>query len=552
MKYFAYFLYLLTIMVMIGACNFLNYDEIDKYQGALVWNDRYRIRDALVAGYGDIAGNLNQVGGSVRASASDDAEESNDFAGIQKMNDGRWSAINTIDARWSRLYTAIRQMNNFLKHFDLDSLDAHKYNKNYDQIIESFRSYPYQARFLRALFYFRLIKRYGDVPLIKGLLTKQEANTVEPSSYQEITQFIVSECDSIAFRLPVDYHNKPFNETGRATRGAALALKAKVLLYAASPLHNPNNEKDKWVEAAKTANKIIQSGWYTLEPNFSNLFNSTKADGLIFTIRESSSNYYERDNFPIGFQGTAAKGGTNPTQNLVHSFEMQATGLPITDPNSGYDPQHPYNGRDPRLKATVVYNNEKWKGRRVEIWRGGLDGPPISGATETGYYLRKGVVEGVSLLPSRTTTRHHTQIIFRYGGILLDYAEAMNEAYGPYSDPKGFGMTAREAVDLVRDRVQMPAFPMGMSKAAFRKKLHNERRVEMAFENQRFWDIRRWKIGPSTTDIKGVKVTKSPNGSFTYEVETIEHRPWENKMYYYPIPKQELFINDNLKQNDGW
>jgi hypothetical protein len=193
-----------------------------------------------------------------------------------------------------------------------------------------------------------------------------------------------------------------------------------------------------------------------------------------------------------------------------------------------------------------------WKGRKVQIWKGGLDGPPKPGATKTGYYLKKRVIENVDLLPDHTTTANHTIVVFRYGGTLLGYAEAMNEAYGPENDPEGYGMTARQAVDEVRARSGMPDFPSGMNKTAFREKLHNERRVEMAFENQRFWDVRRWKIAPSTQqDIRGVKVTKSGD-QFTYKVESVEHRHWDDKMYLYPIPQSELFLNPDLKQNPGW
>lgn len=542
-------LFLLFATMLVDSCHYLDYDEIQKYQGANAWSDRYRIRDAVTGLYG-MVGDLNNAGSAPRSAASDDAVEANDFSSIHKFGDGRWSATNTVDDRWYNLYKGIRGANDFLEHFSLDSLSSKKYDDDYAQIIESFRSYPYQARFMRALFHFRLLRRYGHIPIVTHTLPMDSVNSLQPSSYQEVTGFVVSEIDDIASQLPVDYHNEPFLETGRATRGAALSLKAKALLYAASPLHNPSNDLNKWEAAAEAYHDIIDKGWYSLDPNFDNLFNTTNSPGVIFDFRFPTSNYFERDNFPIGYEGSN-KNGVNPTQNLVNAFEMQATGLPIDDPASGYDPANPYEGRDPRLAETVLYNNAMWKGRKVQIWRGGLDGPPKPGATKTGYYLRKGVIENIDLLPDHTTTAHHTIVVYRYGGTLLSYAEAMNEAYGPENDPKGYGMTAREAVNKVRARSDMPDFPMGMSKDAFREKLHNERRVEMAFENQRFWDIRRWKIGPSTQDIKGVNITKSDN-NFTYKVETVENRQWDDKMYLYPIPQSELFLNPDLEQNPGW
>ena len=161
------------------------------------------------------------------------------------------------------------------------------------------------------------------------------------------------------------------------------------------------------------------------------------------------------------------------------------------------------------------------------------------------------MIEEISISPPQTTTRTHTWVVFRYAEVLLNYAEAMNEAYGP-SNPAGMGLTAREAVNRIRQRAGMPDFPTGMSKADFREKLRNERRVELAFENHRFWDIRRWKIGPSTTDIYGMEITRNQDGTFDYERELIEERVWNERRNLYPIPQGELAKNQTLQQNQGW
>lgn len=549
MKY-SKLIFFFAILLLFGGCEFLNYNEGQVHDlNSIFKSSSPRSKQFLSTIYNMIPHGFNSVGAAMRASATADAEENNDFAKIQKMNDGRWSAVNTVDSKWGALYKGIRATNIFLENFDIHSLDSLKYNKNYERLLKQYRLYKYQAQFLRALFYFRLIKRYGGVPLVKKVLTPDSVNYVKPSSYQEVTQFIVSECNEIIPFLQKTYQTIPAKETGRATRGAAMALKAKVLLYAASPLHNPSHDVQKWIKAAKAAKAIINTGWYSLEPDYSNAFNNLESSGLIFGRRSANSNFFEKDNLPAGYFGST-KNGTNPTQNLVNAYHMQTTGLPITNPNSGYDPQHPYKNRDPRLEKSIIVNNSLWKGRNVQIWHDGLDGPPKEKATETGYYLKKFVVEGVVFSATRTTNARHVWPIFRYGGILLDYAEAMNEAYGPYNSA-GMGMSAWDAVHKIRHRVDMPDFPMGLTKAEFRKKLRNERRVEMAFENQRFWDIRRWKMGHST-DIKGMKITKNSDGSFTYNVKTIEHRDWNNRMYYYPIPQSEIFKNDNLKQNDNW
>jgi hypothetical protein len=188
----------------------------------------------------------------------------------------------------------------------------------------------------------------------------------------------------------------------------------------------------------------------------------------------------------------------------------------------------------------------------VEIWYGGLDGMPKEYATETGYYLKKYVVESVNLDPSYTTTAKHLVVLFRYGEVLLNYAEAMNEAYGPSSGFGNLGMTAYEAVELIRARAGMPGFGAGMDKDGFRLELRNERRVELAFEDHRFWDIRRWKIGGQTTHIKGMEINRNDDGTFDFNVKTVETRQWNEKMNMYPIPRKEIYINSNLLQNTGW
>ena len=230
---------------------------------------------------------------------------------------------------------------------------------------------------------------------------------------------------------------------------------------------------------------------------------------------------------------------------------MKTNGLSISDPNSGYSPANPYANRDPRFALTILYNTSTFKSKAVECWIGGANAYPKTNATKTGYYLKKYVIESVSLDPNSTSTKQHTWVLFRYGEVLLNYAESMNEAYGP-EDASGLGMTALQAVNLIRTRAKMPVFPTGLTKDQFRLKLQNERRVEMAFEGQRFWDIRRWKIGSTTKNIYGMDITKNTDGTFNYTKKLVETRVYEDKMNLYPIPLSELYKNSNLKQNTGW
>jgi hypothetical protein len=539
----------LFLLASVAGCNFLDYDESTDLKKEDVFSNFDRSKSFLTNIYSYLPSGFNSIDGAMRASASDNAEEIWELSNVQKFNDGSWSAIQTLDASWGQMYSGIRAANQFLVEIEGQTFPERQYNNDYDQLMEQLELYPYEARFLRAYFYFELLKRYGSVPLVTDVLTPEDANNVQQASFNEVLRFIVDETDAVSQVLPVSYSSITNNETGRATRGAALALKARALLYAASALNNPGGDMQMWEEAALASKALIDSSWYTLEANYNNIVNNYTGTELIFGRRLGNSNSFERSNFPIGFEG--ASPGTSPTQNLVNSYEMQSSGQGINEPGSGYDPDNPYEGRDPRLSSTVMYNGSTWKGITLEIWNGGLHGPPQERATKTGYYLKKYVREDIDLDPTNTTSKEHTWVLFRYGEVLLNYAEAMNEIFGPENDG-GMGMTARQAVNMIRARSDMPDFPGGLTKEEFREKLRNERRVELAFEDHRFWDIRRWKIGDQTTDIYGVKITKEVDDSFTYEQELVEQRVFEDKMYRYPLPQSELFNNTNLQQNSGW
>ncbi len=539
---------LLTFFV--GSCDYLDYNESSYLQKEEIFSNWDRTQNFLSDIYSKLPLGFNPIGGAMSASATDDAEFVLDYSSVQKFNDGSWSSIQTLDDQWANMYSGIRAVNLLLVEAKGRTFDAYKWTNTYADEMAQFNNYPNEARFLRAFFYFELIKRYGNVPLIKTVLTDSEANAVAPSSFDEIVNFIVSECDEIAPLLPATYVGfTSAQETGRARRGAAMALKARTLLYAASPLHNASGSAQKWIDAAKASKDIINLTTYSLEATYNAFLNSVTSKELILERREGNQNYFERANFPIGYEG--GNTGNCPTQNLVDSYEMMANGLKIIDPNSGYNPANPYTGRDPRLALTVLFNTSTFKSKQLECWIGGANASPITNATKTGYYLKKYVIESVSLDPISTNTRQHTWVIFRYGEVLLNYAESMNEAYGP-ENASTLGMTALQAVNLVRARAKMPAFPAGLTKDQFRSKLQNERRVEMAFEGQRFWDIRRWKIGDTTRDIYGMEIIKNVDGTYNYTKKLVERRVYEEKMNLYPIPQTELYKNNKLKQNTGW
>jgi hypothetical protein len=208
------------------------------------------------------------------------------------------------------------------------------------------------------------------------------------------------------------------------------------------------------------------------------------------------------------------------------------------------------------MLMTIIVNNATYKGRAVEIWPGGKDGPGKPRATRTGYYLRKFVDENIDLMQNKTSA--HAWIYFRYAEVLLNYAEAMNEAYGPDDVPAGFTLSARAALNLVRKRngVNMPDV-VAATTDEFREKVRSERRIELAFEEHRFWDVRRWKTGEEALggDIFGVNVVLNDDDTFTYEYPSapVERRVFEEKMYRYPIPRSEIDKTSGaITQNSGW
>lgn len=533
-----------------GSCDYLDYSEASYLEKEDIFSDWNRTQSFLSDIYASLPLGFTPVGGAMRASAADDAEFVLDYSSVQKFNDGSWSSIQTLDDQWGQMYSGIRAVNLLLEEVKGRTFDDYKWTDTYVDEMTQFNNYPHEARFLRAFFYLQLIQRYGSVPLITTVLTEDEANAISPTSYDDIVNYIVSECDAIIPLLPVSYTAfTSAKETGRATKGAAMALKARTLLYAASPLHNPSGTVQKWVDAAKAAKDIINTTTYSLEANYNAFLNNVTSKELILERREGNQNYFERANFPIGYEG--GNTGNCPTQNLVDAYEMRTNGLSISDPLSGYNPLDPYAGRDPRFALTILYNTSTFKSKPLEIWVGGANAAPKTNATKTGYYLKKYVIEAVSLDPNSTSTRQHTWVLFRYGEVLLNYAEAMNEAYGPES-ASDLGMTALQAVNLIRTRAKMPVFPVGLTKDQFRSKLQNERRVELAFEEHRFWDIRRWKIGDTTRDIYGMEIIKNADGTYKYTKKLVERRVYEDKMNLYPIPLSEIYKNDKLKQNTGW
>lgn len=556
MKRIILFLFAVLMIGTFGSCkkDFLDRQISTELTESEVFSSYARTRDYLIGTYAYLPDGFGRFGGAMLDAATDDAEYTAEGNDIQRYNTGSWNPYVNPDDNWNRAYTAIRRTNMFLEQSGNVNLDNYKLNpdataqQTYLNMLADLKRWRYEARFLRAYFYFELVKRYGGVPLITRTLNINEDLDMARSSYDACIQFVSDECDSAALNLPPQ---APTADLGRVTKGAAMALKSRVLLYWASPLNNPGHLQERWEKAARAAHDVLALNAYQLEGNYRNLFRSFTSKEIIFAHRYAATNVFERANYPIGYDG--GQSGTTPTQDLVDAYEM-LDGSTFSWNNAAHAAA-PYDNRDPRLGMTVILNNTTWKGRAVEAWTGGRDGRGVDRATRTGYYLKKYVDENLDLLQNRTSV--HTWILFRLAEIYLNYAEAMNEAYGPDQDPEGFGLTAIGAINEVRKRssVNMPQLVPGQwQQDAFRQKLRNERRVEMAFEEQRFWDVRRWELGTQlfNAPVRGVDITRTPGGTFTYAPFVLESRVFLPHMHRYPVPQVEKIKSPSLEQTTGW
>lgn len=491
------------------------------------------------------------------ASATDEAQYALETGAVNNYVNGGWSPANPYDRTWTKAYTAIADVNMYLEKIDETDISDWQYNSDYPKWVAQMELFPYELRFLRAYFYFELFKTYGDVPLVTTTLTNAQANNIKRTPADEIVKFIVDECDAVAPYLPESYTTEVEAEIGRATRIAAFALKARTLLYAASPLHNPNGDKTKWAKAAEACKYILDnaSAWGLKLSTYNTLwghdaFFNTE---LIFGIGRGDDNAFEMANYPIGVENGSS--GNCPTQSLVDQYEYQNNGETFAQRHPGninLSEEDPYEGLDPRFALTVVKNGDEWPSngaqkKTIETFIGGFNAAPKYGATPTGYYLKKYVDGSCVTTADNQTRRRHTWIVFRLGEFYLDFAEAAFNATGSAND-KTFGISANDAINVLRTRadINMPKFKEDGD--AWVERYERERLVELAFENHRFWDVRRWKKGAQY--FKTIQVaTIDSNLNLTRSTVT---RQWDDKYYFYPIPQAELKKNPNLTQNPGW
>ena len=565
-----------TVLLLASCGDRMDYKEYNVYDKDYIEQNFIRIGGFMTNLYNVVDYDFgNFSSGAMLASASDESEYSQVGNAIEDFYNGAWSPSNAkenLPSGWTKMYQGIATANAFLDEFQDATFSELDLNADYQAQMHRYKNYQYEARFMRAYYYFNLVKTYGGVPLIDRVMTAEEVNQLERSSADDIFKFIISECDAIKDVIVANYSDLgqyalSAEETGRADRLAVLALKARAALYWASPLFNPSNDSERWhqaalytkqlIEACETRGKGLTANYEDLWKN--NAYNTaTIAKEIIFGRRYNSTSagdhVVEGYNYPVGVEG--GTGGNCPTQNLVDAYDMK-NGMPISDAASGYDAANPYNNRDPRLAATVAKNGDVWptyQNAALQTWQGGVNAEPQTNATPTGYYLKK-LCNGSISLASNSTVQNatHMWLTFRMGEFYLNYAEAVFRYLGSAdATTSELPMSAREAANKTRQRAGVGEFAAGMDNATFWTRYQKERMVELAFEGHRFWDVRRWKEADKfLKSITEMKLTLGEDGTISYARNTVS-RQWDDKMYLFPIPQTELMKNPNLTQNPGW
>ncbi len=543
--------------------------------------------------------------------ATDDAVTNLKNSDYQTMTTGAWRADNNPMSVWDNCKDGIQYVNLFLSKVEKVKWALSAASKQ-QMFIDRLKG---EAFGLRAIMYYYLLQAHGGYAAdgtLYGvpLLTAPEdgsSNFNQPrATFADCVKQCFADCDSAMALLPAEYADINSNDEipakylalgaektgfnlvfGSKSRNLmsgkiAEAVKAQVAILAASPAFREQSGVTSEEAATLCANVLKRinglegfdptgSTWYKnktkLEPN------AAEMPEILWREDRHKNAVQERDNFPPSLNGS---GQVNPSQNLVDAFPMR-NGLPITDPNSGYDPKNPYMNRDPRLTDDVIYNGTTF--RRTLIITGNY--PAVNGdkketsdnlnsietSTRTGYYMKKLLRDDVSPLASSLIEQQHIYPRIRYTEIFLDYAEAANDAWGPKGDPTGVGFTAYDVIKAIRTRAGLGTNEFGQPLAEgdayletcaadnslMTNLIRNERRLELCFENKRFWDLRRWKL-PLNEGVKGVSIDRNDaTNVLTYTIIDVEDRQFDSSYQWYgPIPKSEVLKWSNLVQNKGW
>ena len=543
--------------------------------------------------------------------ATDDAVTNLKSSSYLNMATGTWASDNNPMSQWNNCKDGIQYVNNFLQIVETSSWAPSAASKQ-QMFIDRLKG---EAFGLRAILYYYLLQAHGgyaDDGILYGvpLLTTPEDGSSDfnqpRATFADCVKQCFADCDSAMALLPFEYkdieneseipakykalganfsgYNLVFGDKARGLISGKIAeaVKAQIALLAASPAFRDQSGVTSADAAKLCANVLKRIGgmegfdatgniWYKnkakLEPS------AAEMPEILWREDRHKNAEQERENFPPTLYG---QGRVNPSQNLVDAFPMR-NGRPISDANSGYDAKNPYVNRDPRLENYVLYNGTTF--RKSLIITGTY--PAINGdksetddnlnstsnSTRTGYYLKKLLRDDVSPLSSSLIEQQHIYPRIRYTELFLAYAEAANDAWGPKSDQGGVGFTAYDVIKAIRERAGLATNEIGVAlpegdvyleecasdQAKMTNLIRNERRIELCFENKRFWDLRRWLL-PLNETVNGVEINRNEEtGELTYKLLVVEKREFDNSYQCYgPIPKGEVLKWSNLKQNKGW
>ena len=542
--------------------------------------------------------------------ATDDAVTNNKNSNYLLMATGSWASDNNPMSQWNNCKDGIQYVNSFFQIVEKSSWAPSAESKQL-MFIDRLKGEAYG---LRAIFYYYLLQAHGGyandgklygVPLLTKLEDGSSDFNQPRATFAECVKQCFADCDSAMALLPLDYKDIQIGEEsvipekyikkganlsgynlvfGDKARGLisgriAEAVKAQIALLAASPAFRDQSGVTSEVAAKLCANVLKRIGGmegFDQAGNINWYMNATKLNALanfdeILWREDYRKNAdQEAENFPPTLYGS---GRVNPSQNLVDAFPMRS-GRPITDAQSGYDPKNPYANRDPRLAYNVICNGTIF--RRTDIITGTYPNSgnetddninSISTSTRTGYYLRKLLRDDANPLGSNKLEQQHIYPRIRYTEIFLAYAEAANDAWGPKVDGANVGFTAYDVIKAIRERAGLATNEIGLpleagdvyleecagSKDKMTNLIRNERRIELCFENKRFWDLRRWQM-PLNETVKGMKIDRDEEtGELTYTIIDVEDRNYDSSYQCYgPIPKEEVLKWSNLQQNKGW
>ena len=528
--------------------------------------------------YEHLPSGYNRINGDFLDAASDDAISiNNNEPEIYKLFMGRYSAVSRLtDMEWGGYYQGIRKANILI-----NNIDVVPFNLTYINALGETKPLNYtmkaEARFLRAHFYFELVKRYGGVPLIgDNVYVLGDDVQLPRNTFAQCIDYIVRELDEIKD----DLRSLPMADATEfahaPTKEACLAMKARVLLYAASPLFNekpleagneligyPSYDSGRWNLAAQAAKDLIDQygpkgkGTLNLAQDYRNIFVDFYGGNnpeLIFFRPVGKNKSIETANGPLGFSGNSlGNGNTNPTQNLVESFLMKdGTKYVSTSVDD------PFKNRDPRLDFTILHHGSRWLNTTLDTQVGGTHNPSGAQYSRTCYYMAKFMKDYQT--SSNYEDNIHLWVMYRYGEVLLNYAEALNEvalAGGTIDNKEVLNsliqLRKRAGIEPGNENYYGLPAPQNYDAAEMREIIRNERRIEMAFEEQRYWDIRRWRIAEDIfkEPLKGLNIQVVGNKTIYNEVNVLSAE-FDTKRYFYPIPYSEVIKNGNMIQNPNW